>query len=389
MTVIIEGVPAGLPIDVTVIDADLKRRQHGYGRGGRMQLEHDTVTIQSGVRLGQSTGAPIVLTVLNRDYDNWRLAMSPAPRDARDSAREAELARRRITRVRPGHADWAGAVKYGHEDVRDVLERASARETVTRVAVGAIARQLLKQLGIGVSSHVVAIGSIDAAALPSDWSWSQLVEAVAASSVSCWDPESSEAMVTAIDAARDAGTSLGGVVEVVSTPLPVGLGSYTQWDRRLDGRLAQAVMSIPAVKGVEFGLGFAVARRSGAEAHDSMTPGFRHASNRAGGIEGGVSNGAPLVLRAVMKPISTQPRALPSVDLHSGESVTAHFERADTCAVPACAVVAESMVLWTLAVACLEKYGGDSLGELLAHHQASERLVQARWQGVEECLSGS
>ena len=383
LTVIVEGMPAGLPLPAAAIDAELHRRQQGYGRGGRMKIEKDAVEFQGGVRLGVTTGAPIVLRVVNRDFANWTGAMDPGPRDPGDEAREAQLALRRITKLRPGHADWAGAMKYDLEDVRDVLERASARETTMRVAAGAIARVLLRELGIELMSHVVRIGA-ETADLDADVytaSLASMREAADISPVRCVDVHAAQRMVAAIDAAKRAGTSLGGIVEVRSSELPVGLGSHVHWDRRLDGRLAQALMSIHAIKGVEFGLGFGVAGVPGTEAHDPFEPGFGRPSNRAGGVEGGMSNGQPLVVRAAMKPIATMPRPLPSVDLASGEAVPAHFERADACAVPAAGVIAEAMVAWVLAEACLEKYGGDSLRELRAHFEASERLQAERLPG--------
>lgn len=380
LTVIIEGMPAGLPLPAAAIDAELARRQQGHGRGGRMKIEQDAIEFQSGVRLGVTTGAPIALRVVNRDFANWTGAMAAAPRDLADQAREAQLELRRITKLRPGHADWAGAMKYDLADVRDVLERASARETTMRVAAGAVARVLLAELGIELFSHVVRIGGevADLGRAAYDGAFTAMREAAEGSVVRCVDAQAADRMVAAIDAAKRAGTSLGGVVEVRSTPLPVGLGSHVHWDRRLDGRLAQALMSIHAIKGVEFGLGFGVAALPGTEAHDPFEPGFGRPSNRAGGVEGGMSNGQPLLVRAAMKPIATMPRPLPSVDLATGEAVPAHFERADACAVPAAGVIAEAMVAWVLADACLEKYGGDSLAELRAHFEASARLQQAR-----------
>lgn len=379
LTAIVEGFPAGLPLTAEAIDAHLARRQLGHGRGGRMKIEKDAVTFLAGVRLGLTTGGPITLQVENRDWVNWQGAMSAQPRDLADEAREAQLALRRITKLRPGHADYAGAMKYDLEDIRDVLERASARETTMRVAVGAVARILLAQLGIDLTSHVTAIGSVTADT--SSALHPHTPEALRAlaedSPVRCADAEAGMEMVAAIDAAKRAGTSLGGVVEVVTSRLPVGLGSHVHWDRRLDGRLAQALVSIHAIKGVEFGLGFAVAARPGFEAHDTFQPGFERGSNLAGGLEGGMTNGEPLVVRAAMKPISTMPRPLPSLDFATGEAVQAHFERADACAVPAAGVVAEAMVAWVLAEACLEKFGGDSLAEVRAHLEATQAL-QAR-----------
>ncbi|MNR86903.1 Chorismate synthase [compost metagenome] len=362
---IIEGFPAGVPLNVHPIDAQLARRQQGYGRGQRMKIETDRVTFRSGVRNGLTTGAPITLEVPNKDFANWQLAMSPEPLDPEDAARLEAIAAKRITKVRPGHADYAGARKYRHEDVRDVLERSSARETTARVAVGALAGVLLSEFGIEVFSHVRSIGTVEAEDLPDDFTL--LREAAEASPVRCADPGASAEMVALIDKTRSAGNTLGGVVEVIATGLPIGLGSYVQWDRRLDGRLAQALMAIPAIKGVEVGLGFEASRRPGSEVHDPFVPGFARPSNHAGGIEGGISNGQPLVLRAAMKPIPTLIHPLPSVHLDTGEAVSAHFERSDVCAVPAAGVVAEAMVRWILAQALIEKVGGDSLSEMREH----------------------
>jgi chorismate synthase len=363
---IVEGFPAGVPLTAAAIDAQLARRQQGYGRGQRMKIETDRVTFRSGVRNGRTTGAPITLEVPNKDFANWQLSMSPEPLDPEDAARLEAVAGKRITRVRPGHADYAGARKYRHEDVRDVLERSSARETTARVAVGALAGVLLAEFGIEVFSHVISIGSVEAAP-SSHEAFAALRDAAEASPVRCADPGASAEMVALIDQTRSAGNTLGGVVEVIATGLPVGLGSYVQWDRRLDGRLAQALMAIPAIKGVEVGLGFEASRRPGSEVHDPFVPGFGRPSNHAGGIEGGISNGQPIVLRAAMKPIPTLIHPLPSVYLDTGEAVAAHFERSDVCAVPAAGVVAEAMVRWVLAEALLEKLGGDSLSELREH----------------------
>ncbi len=378
---IVEGFPAGVPLSADAIDAQLARRQLGYGRGQRMKIETDRVHFRSGVRNGLTTGAPITLEVLNKDFANWQLSMSPEPLDPEDAARMEAVASKRITKVRPGHADYAGARKYRHEDVRDVLERSSARETTARVAVGALAGVLLAEFGIEIFSHVLSIGSVAAAprshvdcaagsvaaAQDPQSDYPALKAAAEASPVRCADLQASAEMVALIDRTRSAGNTLGGVVEVIATGLPVGLGSYVQWDRRLDGRLAQALMAIPAIKGVEVGLGFEAARRPGSEVHDPFVPGFGRPSNHAGGIEGGISNGQPIVLRAAMKPIPTLIHPLPSVYLDTGEAVAAHFERSDVCAVPAAGVVAEAMVRWVLAEALLEKLGGDSLSELREH----------------------
>lgn len=367
---IVEGFPAGVGLTSEPIDRELGRRQGGHGRGQRMKIEQDRVTFLSGVRNGLTTGAPIAMQVANRDFANWTLAMDPSPVDPADALRLAAIDAKRITKVRPGHADYAGARKYRLEDVRDVLERSSARETTSRVMAGALAGVLLMEFGIRVASHVVEIGGIQAdTGLAAYESFASLTAASEASAVRCADPEASDRMVALIDQTRSAGDTLGGVVEVVVEGLPVGLGTYAQWDRRLDGLLAQAVMSIHAIKGVEIGLGFEAARRPGSRVHDPFYPGFRRETNRAGGLEGGMTNGQPLILRAAMKPIPTLIHPLPSVHLDTGEAVSAHFERSDVCAVPAAGVVAEAMVRWVLATVLLDKVGGDSLSEIRDHYR--------------------
>lgn len=372
---ILEGMPAQVPVRREEIDHQLRRRQAGHGRGARMTIEQDRVEILAGVRQGQTTGAPVALMVANRDWQNWQEVMAAEACGQRPEP---------VTVPRPGHADLAGALKYGHTDLRDVIERASARETAMRVALGAVAGELLEQLGIGVVSHVVAIAgqwsswrAIDetpALAGSRARQWCRNVGAQADESpVRCLDPEAEKRMIAAIDEAREAGDSVGGVVEVVALGLPAGLGSYVHWDRRLDGRLAIAVMSIPGIKSVEIGLGSRTADLRGSQVHDEIIAGPRRrwvrASNHAGGIEGGVSTGQPVVLRAAMKPIPTLARPLRSVDLRSGKATAAHRERADVCAVPAAAVVAEAMVRLVLADAIIEKFGGDSLPELLAAYE--------------------
>jgi chorismate synthase len=367
---IVEGMIAGLPVTAADIDALLARRQLGHGRGGRMKIEKDRVKVLSGVRNGVTTGAPITLLVDNNDFKNWILAMSPEPVEADQTDRKEAIAARRIGRLRPGHADYAGAVKYALMDVRDVLERSSARETVARVGAGALAAHLLRQVGIEVTSHVVALGGIRAQPVFADIA--DLRAQAEPSPVRCADPEAAAAMVDLIDRTGKGGDSLGGVCEIVATGLPVGLGSYVQWDRRLDGRLAQALMSIPAIKGVEVGLGFEMAHRTGSQVHDTFEPGFGRPTNNAGGLEGGVTNGQPLVVRIAMKPISTLRRPLPSVTWPEGEGTSAHFERADVCAVPAAGVIGEAMVAWVLADSLLEKVGGDAFDEFLAHFEATK-----------------
>ena len=357
LTAIVEGVPAGLPLTEEDINADLRRRQVGYGRSERMRIERDRVDILGGIAKGRTIGAPIALRIEN------------VSRSSRSSGSENRLDRpTRRTVPRPGHADLTGAVKYGLDDLRLVAERASARETAARVAVGAIAKRLLAEFGIAVGSYVAEIGGV-VAEIP-ELPWARLWELAEASDVRCPDPEAAEAMRRRIDQARAAGDSVGGVFVVAATGVPVGLGSHVHWDRRLDGRLAQAVMSIPAVKGVEIGPAFENARRMGTEVHDEFFPdgkgGVMRRTNRAGGIEGGISNGQPIVVRAAMKPIPTTVTPLRSVDLATGEPATTRYQRSDVCAVPAAAVVAEAMVAWVLADALLEKLGGDSIEEIKA-----------------------
>ena len=383
---ILEGVPAGLPLAAADIDADLARRMQGHGRGARMRIEADRVQILSGVRLGETLGSPIALLVENADHKHWDDVMAVEFLE--------DEARRRVTRPRPGHADLAGALKYDRTDARDVLERASARETAGRVAAGAVCRRLLAEFGVEVGSHVVSLGGVDAAvpaSLPVP-----LDEAADRSPVRCLDAEAEAAMIARIDAAKAAGDTLGGVAEVVVRGLVVGLGSHVSWDRKLDAQLAAAWMSIPAVKAVQVGLGFDATRVRGSEAHDAIARaeegaarqagGFVRATNRAGGLEGGMTTGEPLVARLAMKPIATLMRPLASVDLETGASAVAQAERSDVTAVPAMAVIAEAMAALVLAGAYAEKFGGDSLEEMrrnvegyLAHLDAR----RAAWQDGE------
>ena len=371
LTVIIEGLPAGLPLSEDYIALDLRRRQGGYGRSQRQQIEEDRAEILSGVRHGLTLGSPLSLVIRNRDWLNWQDVMQVEP---------ATEPTEKLTRLRPGHADLAGAMKYGQDDVRPILERASARETAARVAVGAVARRFLEEFGIAVHSHTLAIGEVRAEG-QGEPGWA-LVEA---SPLRCADRQVSERMVRAIDVAREAGDSLGGIFEVWGTGVPIGLGSHVHWDRRLDGRLAQAVMSIHAVKGVGIGGGFALARLPGSQAHDIILPAdqwgdrpWRRATNRAGGLEGGMTNGEPIVLRAVLKPISTLGKPLPSADLATGEAVEAHYERSDVCVVPAAGVIGEAMVAIVLAEAMLEKFGGDHVDETKRNYQAYLKTIGPR-----------
>ena len=371
LTCILEGMPAGLSLVAVHVDAELRRRQQGHGRGRRMQIEQDAVEFLGGVRAGVTTGAPIAMRIVNRDWANWVDIMDPAPRDG-----DADGRRRALTRVRPGHADLTGLLKYDRTDARDILERASARETTARVAAGAVCRRLLAEFGISIGSHLVHLGGIDAAPpapLPVD-----LNAAADASPLRTLDATAEAAMMARIDQAKRDGNTLGGICEVVVRGLPVGLGSHVSWDRKLDGRLAQAMMSIPAVKGVEIGLGFDAARRAGSEVHDEMDPapeqvrtgGVQRRTNRAGGLEGGMTTGEPLVVRVAMKPISTLMRPLATVDVATGESASAAAERSDVTAVPAMGVIAEAMAAIILSGALLEKFGGDALAETRRNHDA-------------------
>jgi chorismate synthase len=358
LTAIVEGVPAGLPLLAEDVDVDLARRQRGYGRGGRMKIETDRVEFIGGVRGGETLGGPIAMSIPNRDHENWLDRMSPAPMLARPEA---------LTRPRPGHADLAGGLKYDRHDLRDILERASARETASRTAVGAVCRKLLGAVGIDVFAHVVAIGP--ASAPPTDLPPSELRARSRASDLACVDAVAAERMKDAIREAAHSGDTLGGVFEAVASGVMPGLGSHVQWDRKLDGRLAQAFMSIQAIKGVEIGLGFGAARVRGSEVHDAIhydgaAHAFTRPTNRAGGLEGGITNGEPVVCRVAMKPIATLKKALASVDVETKEAYEAAFERSDVCAVAAASVVGEAMMCIVLADALVEKFGGDSLREL-------------------------
>ncbi len=398
LVAIAEGMVAGLPLEEGYINRELKRRQQGYGRGGRMKIEDDEVEVISGIRYGLTTGSPIGLLIRNRDWQNWQQQLSVSAVD-----KESEP----VTRPRPGHADLAGVTKYGLRDIRPIIERASARETAARVAVGAVARRFLDEFGIAIYSRTVAIGQVRCGSTASGSSQplsapqterSEGVDnapytpgekgeadrrRVEASPVRCADPGSEKAMMAAIDEAGAVGDTLGGAFEVVAVGVPVGLGSHVSWDRRLDGMLAQAVMSINAVKGVEIGMGFPLAERRGSQAHDAIEPAtaaegrraWRRPTNHAGGIEGGITNGEDIVVRAAVKPIATLGSPLPSIDLGSGEATEAHSERSDICVVPATGVIAEAMLSIVLADACLDKFGGDNLKETLAHYRYCQENV--------------
>jgi len=384
LVVILEGIPAGLRLDLDAITRDLRRRQGGYGRGRRMAIESDRADVLSGVRAGETIGGPIAMLVENRDWPNWQRTMHV---EEEPPAEASGAPRARVTRPRPGHADLAGAAKYGRSDIRDVLERASARETAARVAAGAVAKQLLAAIGLRIASHVFELGPVRlpehlavafdaAAALPDD------------APLRCLDPEVERRMIEAIDRAREAGDTLGGAFEIIAAGVPIGLGSYVQWDRKLDGRLAQALMSIPAIKAVGIGLGPAVAGLPGSRVHDeivldaaaTLPTGVSRPTNNAGGLEGGVTNGEPLRVSAWMKPISTLMKPLRSVDLDTMRDAPAAIERSDVCAVPAAAVVGEAMVALVLADALTERFGGDSLATIARAAAAADDGLRARFQ---------
>jgi chorismate synthase len=375
LTILIDGVPAGFPINIGHINHDLWRRQQGYGRGGRMLIEKDEVQVRSGIRWGETLGSPVALGIENRDWKNWTRKMSASPAD-----RDDKIA---VTKPRPGHADLNGVFKYDRSDIRDILERASARDTVSRTAAGSFAKQLLAPFGVRVMGYIRSIGNV--AANLSGLSYEETYARAEESPVRTADTGAEEKMIALIEECKKAGDTLGGTFEVVAVGLPPGLGSHTQWDRKLDGRLAQALMSIQAIKGVEVGLGFEMAKRRGSQVHDEIffdpdkmvtegTPrivptGFYRGSNNSGGTEGGMTNGSPVVVRVAMKPISTLMTPLQSVDLRSKQSADASVERSDVCAAPAAAVVGECVVAFEIAHAFLEKFGGDSLREIKRNYQ--------------------
>jgi len=372
LTVILEGLPAGLALDEEYVAGDLARRQGGHGRGDRMKIEQDRAEIISGVRHGLTIGSPICLLLWNRDWENWKTDMSVYP--VTDKIQK-------MVRPRPGHADLAGLAKYGLDDIRPVLERASARETAARVAAGAVARRFLEEFGVYVHSHTLSIGEV--LAQPPDFiDWST----VEASPVRCSDSEAGKAMIGAIDEAASSGDTLGGVTEVLALGVPIGLGSHVHWDRRLDGLISQAMVSINSVKGLEIGDAGEVARSRGSQAHDAIVANqsnssdhrWKRSSNRAGGIEGGISNGEPIVLKVLVKPVPTMKKPLPSVDLSTGEEVQAHFERSDICVVPAVGVIAEAMLSIVLADTLLEKFGGDNLEETRRNYASYLEAVRRR-----------
>ena len=365
LTTIIEGLPAGMPLIAEDINGELSRRQKGYGRGRRMQIEKDTAEIVSGVRHGFTLGSPLALVVKNNDWTHWTKIMGA---EALERGQEDEI-KRKITRARPGHADLNGAIKYGHRDMRNVLERSSARETTVRVAAGAVAKKLLSLVGVDIVSHVVEIGGIKAS-VDRSLDFDSLKERTEISPVRCADPSVEQEMMAAIDEAKKNGDSIGGVVEVIATGMPSGVGSYVHYDRKLDAKLAAAIVSINAFKGVEFGIGFEAARKPGSEVHDEIVwekeKGYFRKTNRLGGFEGGMTTGMPIVVRGVMKPIPTLYKPLMSVDIETKEPFAASVERSDSCAVPAAAVVAENVVAWELATALIEQFYSDRFDTFIA-----------------------
>ncbi len=379
LTAVLAGIPAGLEIDMELLERELARRQHGHGRGHRMQIERDEVEFRGGLRGGVTLGSPIAMWIANRDHKNWRGVMSPLESDPDKSER------RRLKSPRPGHADLAGGLKYLRHDLRDILERASARETAARVASGAIAKMLLGRFGVGIKSGVRSLGPVGAGR-PTP-SWQEIARVDDSSPLRAVDRELEPEMVALVDRMKNEGDTLGGAVTIIAHNVPAGLGSYVQWNEKLDGRLARAVMSVPAVKAVEIGAALAASASAGSEAHDSVEAGRRgpdgaweRATNRAGGLEGGVTNGEDIVITAYKKPISTLRKGLPSVDLDTGEPHRSQYERSDVTALPAAGVIAESMVAMVLADALLEKVGGDSMAEVEAHFSATLALQNA-WPG--------
>ena len=381
LVTVVEGLPAGMGFDRNAVNRELARRQVGYGRGDRMQIERDEVEVLSGIRFGRTLGGPVAMLLRNRDWENWRDKMAQEGGGRRIPA---------LTTARPGHADLPGVLKYGHRDVRNVLERASARETAARVAAGSLARMILREVGMEIAGHVVSIGKV-CVSRETRGCWERAVTSEK-SDLRMADPAAARKAIAVIDRAKRTGSTVGGTVEVIARGVPPGLGSYVSWDRRLDGRMAQALMSIPAIKGVEVGGGFPLAALSGNAVHDEIFPGkgkenrllgrlflpVHRKTNRAGGVEGGMSNGEPLVVRAAMKPIPTQGNPLRTVNIRGWKRADAHRERSDVCAVPACSVVAEAMVAIVLASAFLEKFGGDSMHEIHYNYSGYLRRIGCR-----------
>ncbi|WP_404329116.1 chorismate synthase [Mesobacillus maritimus] len=375
LTTIIEGLPAGLPLTAEDINTELARRQKGHGRGRRMQIEKDAAQIMGGIRHGYTLGSPVALVVENKDWTHWTKIMGQGPLNQDES----EEVKRKITRARPGHADLNGALKYGHRDMRNVLERSSARETTVRVAAGAVAKTLLSQLGIKIACHVLEIGGVQAEKIPYS-SLEELKEKTEASPVRCFDSNAEQKMMDAIDDAKKNGDSIGGIVEVIVEGMPAGVGSYVHYDRKLDSKLAGAMVSINAFKGVEIGIGFEAARKPGSEVHDEIAwdpeLGYYRKTNRLGGFEGGMTTGMPIVVRGVMKPIPTLYKPLQSVDIDTKEPFAASIERSDSCAVPAAAVVAESVIAWEIAAAIVDQFSSDRLDVLQAAIEEQRRYAR-------------
>lgn len=374
LNTIIEGLPSGLELLAEDINKHLARRQKGYGRGDRMKIETDKAEIKSGVRHGYTLGSPVALTIKNKDWQNWTTVMSAEKYDQSNEEIYKQIVNKQIEHVRPGHADLAGAIKYKQRDVRNILERSSARETATRVSVGAVCLKFLYEFGIDIFSHVIKISSIEFtmnSGFPED-----LVAAkrlANQSQLSCIDKTTEDLMISEIDKAKETGDTLGGKIQIIATNLPVGLGSHVHWDRKLDGQIAQAIMSIPAIKAVEIGMGTLVAETPGSRVHDEIFPGkentrFHRNTNNAGGLEGGITNGSPIIIQATMKPIPTMKTPLQSINIMTGEQHIAHYERSDVCAVPAAGVVCEAMLAFVLARAFLNKFGGDSMSEINSNY---------------------
>lgn len=377
LNVIIDGVPAGIEIDIDYVNSWLAKRQVGYGRGGRMKIETDKAYIKSGVRFGKTTGSPIAIEIVNRDFENWKIPMSSAPVEMTEE-NVNKISEKEITNVRPGHADFAGAIKYNQEDVRNILERSSARETAARVAVGAIAKSILKQFGIEGFSHVLQIGSVK-----TDEKITPDVKIIEENDLRVSDLKAYELMKAEIDEAKANGDTLGGKVEVIYSNLPIGLGSHVQWDRKLDGQIAQAVMSIQAVKAVEIGMGVDAAETSGKYTHDEMffeNGKVTRKTNNAGGLEGGMTNGENLVVKASMKAIPTMKTPLSSINLKTKQAIDAHFERSDTCAVSACGIVADAMVAVVLVNAFMEKFGQDNFEQIKRNYDSYKEMLRKRFE---------
>ena len=385
ITGIIEGIPANLKITLKGINKELARRQGGYGRGGRMKIENDMIDILSGVRGGKTLGSPITLQIKNKDWINWKEILNPIGDCGYDKEEvkikqdeKIKKVKPKVTKPRPGHADLAGALKYNQKDLRNILERASARETAIRVAIGAIAKMLLRELEIEITSHVIQLGNVRLKNY--NEKFEKIKEKSAQSKVRCINQDISKEMIAEIDKCKEKGDSLGGIFEIRTTRLPVGLGDHVHWDNKLDGKLTQALMSIQAIKGVEVGLGFKAAKLSGSQVHDEIAykQDFFRCSNNAGGIEGGITNGEPLILKAAMKPIPTLYQPLSSVDLNTKERFKASVERSDVTAVPAASVVGEAVVAFELAKACIDKFGGDSLEELKINYNNYLKMLNKR-----------